>query len=174
MASIAFIFALLAGALITCQTGSNSQLKKSLTQPLPALIVNYLLGITAVGLYTWIRRVPIPTLEQAGSAPWWGWVGGVVRSRIRSNRDTSCKPDGCRNLNGPCSYRTTRLRSDFGPLRLAWIRCSSRKSLAPCRLRSDGSWFSSHREVLIPKSRVEGQLGWPKSACCKQVCSRGL
>lgn len=77
MASIAFVFALLAGALITCQTGSNSQLKKSLTQPLPALIVNYLVGMTAVGLYTWIRRVPIPTLENATSAPWWGWVGGV-------------------------------------------------------------------------------------------------
>src|SRR3954451_16381530 len=33
--------------------------------------------MTAVGLYTWIRRVPIPTLEQASSAPWWGWVGGI-------------------------------------------------------------------------------------------------
>ena len=87
MASIAFIFALLAGALITCQTGSNSQLKKSLTQPLPALIVNYLLGITAVGLYTWIRRVPIPTLEREEHA----MVGvdrRAVRSCIRSNRDT--------------------------------------------------------------------------------------
>jgi transporter family-2 protein len=74
---ILFAVALLAGALITCQTGSNSQLKKSLSQPLPALIVNYLLGIMAVSMYAFFRRVSIPSLGQAGSAPWWGWIGGL-------------------------------------------------------------------------------------------------
>ena len=40
MAWFAFIFALFAGALISLQTGSNSQLKKSFSQPLYALIGN--------------------------------------------------------------------------------------------------------------------------------------
>jgi transporter family-2 protein len=74
---ISFVFAVVAGALITCQTGSNSQLKKSLGQPLPALLVNYVIGITGVALYTIARRVSIPSLEQATQAPWWGWLGGA-------------------------------------------------------------------------------------------------
>ena len=74
---LAWIFAFLAGAFITCQVGSNSQLKKSLGQPLPALLVNYVLGITAVFLYTLVRRVAIPAPEKAFQTPWWGWLGGL-------------------------------------------------------------------------------------------------
>src|SRR4051794_8160096 len=77
MGWIAFAFALLAGALITGQTGSNSQLKKSLGQPLPALIVNYIVGITVILAYALLRRVSVPTSGQAGETPWWGWVGGL-------------------------------------------------------------------------------------------------
>jgi transporter family-2 protein len=58
---LAWLFAFIAGALITCQVGSNSQLKKSLGQPLPALLVNYVVGIAAVFLYTSIKQVPIPS-----------------------------------------------------------------------------------------------------------------
>jgi bacterial/archaeal transporter family-2 protein len=74
---LAWIFAFVAGAFIPCQVGSNTQLKKSLGQPLPALLVNYVLGITAVFLYTLIRRVPIPPPEKAFQTPWWGWLGGL-------------------------------------------------------------------------------------------------
>jgi uncharacterized membrane protein YdcZ (DUF606 family) len=49
---LASVFAFIAGTLITCQVGSNSQLNKSLGQPLPALIVNYVMGLAAVCLYT--------------------------------------------------------------------------------------------------------------------------
>src|SRR6266566_3038196 len=77
MSWLAFAFALLAGALITGQTGSNSQLKKSLGHPLPALIINYLIGLSAVFLYTVCRQVPVPSLEQASETPWWGWAGGL-------------------------------------------------------------------------------------------------
>jgi transporter family-2 protein len=52
---LAWSFALVSGALITCQVGSNTQLKKSLGQPLPALLVNYLLGISAVFFYAVFR-----------------------------------------------------------------------------------------------------------------------
>ena len=77
MSWLAWVFAFVAGALITCQVGSNSQLKKSLGQPLPALLVNYVLGITAVSLYTLIRRISIPPPEKAFQTPWWGWLGGL-------------------------------------------------------------------------------------------------
>ena len=74
---LAWLFAFVAGGLITCQVGSNSQLKKSLGQPLPALIVNYALGIAAVFLYTFFRQVPFPSTEKAFQTPWWGWLGGI-------------------------------------------------------------------------------------------------
>jgi len=63
--------------LITFQVGSNSQLKKSLGQPLISLIVNYLVGISAAVTYTLIKREPFPSLSQAAGVPWWGWIGGL-------------------------------------------------------------------------------------------------
>ena len=77
MSWFAFAFALFAGAFITCQAGSNTQLKKSLGQPLPALIINYFVGVSAAFIYAVFRRVPLPTLAQASDTPWWGWSGGL-------------------------------------------------------------------------------------------------
>jgi bacterial/archaeal transporter family-2 protein len=74
---LASLFAFVAGMLITCQVGSNSQLKKNLGQPLPALIVNYVFGIGAVLLYTFLRQVPLPSTERAFQTPWWAWLGGI-------------------------------------------------------------------------------------------------
>ncbi len=74
---LAFLFALVSGALISTQVGSNSQLKKSLGQPLPALLVNYVLGILAVLVYTLAKRVPVPPIGNAVQTPWWGWLGGL-------------------------------------------------------------------------------------------------
>jgi transporter family-2 protein len=73
----AYILALFAGALLACQIGSNPELKKSLGQPLPALLVNYVLGIAAVAAYTFARRTQAPLIEEAARTPWWGWLGGI-------------------------------------------------------------------------------------------------
>jgi transporter family-2 protein len=74
---LSYVFALFAGALVTFQAGSNSQLKKSLEEPLPALIINYLVGMTAVFACTVLMRVPITKMSQASAAPWWAWIGGL-------------------------------------------------------------------------------------------------
>src|ERR1051326_4615093 len=74
---LAFILSLLAGMSITMQTGSNTQLKKNLHDPLYALIVNYVIGVASVILYTAVTRPPIPSLQLAGAAPWWAWLGGL-------------------------------------------------------------------------------------------------
>jgi bacterial/archaeal transporter family-2 protein len=73
----AFLFAFVAGAFISIQAGSNTQLKKAFGDPMPAVVVNYLLGVTSVLLYSLATRVSIPTLQQASHAPWWSWLGGV-------------------------------------------------------------------------------------------------
>ena len=77
MSFIPYFFACLAGALITCQTGSNSQLKKSFGQPLPALIVNYILGIVAISIYALAKKISIPSTSNVADAPWWAWIGGL-------------------------------------------------------------------------------------------------
>ena len=71
-------FALLAGALTTVQTGANSQLKQSLDAPMPALLVNYLLGFGAVLAYALAGRVSWPALGKATGVPWWAWLGGLA------------------------------------------------------------------------------------------------
>jgi transporter family-2 protein len=75
---IAFLFALVAGALITVQAGSNAELRQSLGHPMPALAVNYLLGLASVVMVTAAMRVRIPPVEQLSQVPWWAWIGGLV------------------------------------------------------------------------------------------------
>lgn len=72
------LFALLSGALITCQAGANTELKKSLGQPMLAVIVNYTLGLLGVLAYSMITKVAVPSSEAASTAPWWGWLGGLL------------------------------------------------------------------------------------------------
>jgi len=69
--------AMFAGALITLQTGANSRLKEALGHPMPAVIVNYILGIVSIVCYTVAIRAPVPSLERAAGAPWWAWIGGI-------------------------------------------------------------------------------------------------
>jgi bacterial/archaeal transporter family-2 protein len=74
----AFIFALIAGAAITAQAGSNSQLKQSLGSPIGALAVNYVLGLVSVLLVLVFTRFSLPAADKIASAPWWAWIGGVL------------------------------------------------------------------------------------------------
>ena len=78
MSWLAWGFALLAGALITVQAGANSQLKQSLEAPMPALLVNYLLGFGAVLACALAGRVSWPALGKMAGAPWWAWLGGLA------------------------------------------------------------------------------------------------
>src|SRR3954470_2202407 len=78
MGWLAFVFALLSGAAISAQAGSNAQLKRSLDSPIGALVMNYLLGLIGVVLASVFARVPIPTTGKMASTPWWAWIGGLL------------------------------------------------------------------------------------------------
>jgi bacterial/archaeal transporter family-2 protein len=73
-----FAVALLAGALITMQTGSNARLKEAFGAALPAVMISSLLGIILLMAVTLAARIPWPSLPSVAGAPWWGWVGGVL------------------------------------------------------------------------------------------------
>jgi uncharacterized membrane protein YdcZ (DUF606 family) len=113
-----WLFAFAAGALITCQVGSNSQLKKSLWQPLPALLANYVVGIAAVFLYTSIKQVPIPSGAKAFQTPWWGWLGGTLWRSLRTGSDHFCQPIRCGDVNGTRRNGPTHMLRDPRSLRV--------------------------------------------------------
>lgn len=73
-----FAAALLAGTLITMQTGSNARLKEAFGEPLPAVIVSSALGIILLVAVTLTARISWPSLTSIAATPWWGWVGGAL------------------------------------------------------------------------------------------------
>lgn len=73
-----FAVALLAGTLITVQTGSNARLKEAFGDALPAVIVSSSLGIILLIAVTLTARISWPSLSSVAGAPWWGWLGGVL------------------------------------------------------------------------------------------------
>jgi bacterial/archaeal transporter family-2 protein len=73
-----FAAALLAGTLITVQTGSNARLKEAFGEALPAVIVSSSIGIILLGAVTLAVRTPWPSLPSVAGTPWWGWLGGPL------------------------------------------------------------------------------------------------
>ena len=73
-----FAVALLAGTLITVQTGSNARLKEAFGEALPAVIVSSSFGIILLVAVTLTVRIPWPSLPGVAGAPWWAWLGGVL------------------------------------------------------------------------------------------------
>ena len=78
MVVLALAAALIAGALVTVQTGSNARLKEALGEALPAVVVSSLLGIVLLVIVGAVARTPVPTPGKLVAAPWSAWMGGVV------------------------------------------------------------------------------------------------
>src|SRR5688572_20521334 len=70
--------ALVAGAVITLQTGSNARLKEAFGHALPAVIVSSLIGIGLLVAVMLVTRTPVPSLARVTSAPWTAWLGGLL------------------------------------------------------------------------------------------------
>jgi transporter family-2 protein len=69
--------AVVAGALVTLQTGSNARLKEALGEPIPAVIVSSSMGIVVLLVVGLVTRTPVPSVQNAAAAPWWAWPGGL-------------------------------------------------------------------------------------------------
>ena len=75
---IFFAVALLVGALIAVQTGSNARMKEAFGEALPAVIVSSSLGVIMLIMVTLGARTPWPSLHSLVAVPWWGWLGGAL------------------------------------------------------------------------------------------------
>lgn len=75
--NIAFAsFALLCGAVLTAQVGSNTLLGKSIANFYIPAAVNMVTGLIFTVLLLLIVRQPMPVIAQIRAAPWWTWLAG--------------------------------------------------------------------------------------------------
>lgn len=70
--------ALVAGALVPFQAGSNAALGRALGHPLWATVASLLVSLLVVLPVALFLRAPAPQLVQAGQLPLWAWFGGVA------------------------------------------------------------------------------------------------
>lgn len=70
--------ALIAGALVPFQAGSNAVLGRSLGHPLWATVASLLVSMLVVLPVILAMRAPAALLTQAGALPLWAWFGGVA------------------------------------------------------------------------------------------------
>ena len=78
MIALGVLLALLAGAVVTLQTGSNARLKEAFGHALPAVVISSLIGIVLLTAMIGVTRAPLPSLGRAMAAPWSAWLGGVL------------------------------------------------------------------------------------------------
>ncbi|HDS1736104.1 MULTISPECIES: DMT family transporter [Pseudomonas] len=77
-AIIPLIIALLAGAAVPFQAGSNAALGRLLGHPLWAAGVSLLISLMLLIPALLVMRAPLPQLHNLAQAPWWAWLGGVA------------------------------------------------------------------------------------------------
>ena len=78
MIAFVLVAALVAGALITLQTGSNARLKDAFGNAMPAIVVSSLIGIVVLVAVIALTRTPLPPMGRVIGAPWSAWMGGVL------------------------------------------------------------------------------------------------
>jgi bacterial/archaeal transporter family-2 protein len=70
--------ALFAGAIIPVQTSMNTALGKQLQSPFYSSLAVFLIAAVAMTLVIVFKQQALPAFSQAGAAPWWSWLGGLV------------------------------------------------------------------------------------------------
>jgi len=76
--AIAAMAALIAGALVPFQAGSNAALGRALGHPLWATVASLLISLLVVLPLLLALRTPAPATGQVSSLPLWAWLGGVA------------------------------------------------------------------------------------------------
>lgn len=66
------------GIILTTQIATNAALGKALANSYIPAVVNMAVGLVATALLTWTVTAEWPAREAIRSAPWYGWVGGLL------------------------------------------------------------------------------------------------
>lgn len=82
MPVIYILLALLAGALVPFQTGSNTTLTRGLGNGFYATLVVFLVAAIAMLAMIVIQQQGIPPAAKLRAIPWYGWVGGGLLGAV--------------------------------------------------------------------------------------------
>lgn len=72
------VIALVAGALVPFQAGSNAALGRALGHPLWATVASLVVSLLIVVPALVVLRAPLPKMGPAFGLPLWAWFGGVA------------------------------------------------------------------------------------------------
>jgi transporter family-2 protein len=70
------LLALICGAVLTTQVGSNNLLGKSINNSYLPATANMVTGLAFTLLLLLIVHKPLPSVDQLRAAPWWTWFAG--------------------------------------------------------------------------------------------------
>jgi transporter family-2 protein len=82
MSFIYGLCALLCGAVLTAQIGSNALLGKLLGDSYVPAAVNMVIGLLATAALLLIVHKPLPAATTAAAVPWWTWIAGGVLGTV--------------------------------------------------------------------------------------------
>ncbi|RYU59397.1 DMT family transporter [Methylolobus aquaticus] len=68
---------LFSGVVLPIQAAVNAQLRQSMTSPVLAALISFVVGTAALIAYIGLSRIPMADLRSAVLAPWWAWLGGL-------------------------------------------------------------------------------------------------
>ncbi|MCU0327122.1 MAG: DMT family transporter [Spirosomaceae bacterium] len=74
---ILYLLAILCGVGTALQSGVNSQLRKSINNPLFAAVISFTVGfITILIIFPIFNKNALPSFSTLKSMEWWKWTGG--------------------------------------------------------------------------------------------------
>ena len=72
------LLALAAGSGLAVQAGANATMARFAGRAEWAAMVNFVVGIAALGAWLALSRLRPPSAAQLAAAPWWSWAGGLL------------------------------------------------------------------------------------------------
>lgn len=70
--------ALITGALIPVQAATNAAFSKSIGNPFITSLMVFIVGLLGMTVFVLFSRVPVPSIQQLGGAPVYGYLGGII------------------------------------------------------------------------------------------------
>ena len=77
-----YILPLLAGIMMTVQSGINSQLRSAIQHPLLAALISFLSGTAALIVLVMLSKQAVPTIQTFSGISWYKWTGGLLGAFI--------------------------------------------------------------------------------------------
>ncbi|NJC24867.1 DMT family transporter [Neolewinella antarctica] len=76
--AIFFLFAIVAGVMLPVQAGLNTEIGRSVKDPVYASLISFVIGTIGLVLYLLLARADWGEIRNTASLPWYYWTGGLM------------------------------------------------------------------------------------------------